>query len=325
MKVISSNSLFKHVMALTLDPRGKLPDGVVRCIVSREGHIAGGFFDISELHRLSGNSLESFEIGESLTFINEDEVMKHLVSKDLDFLGYEDPDIWIDEKKNLLHLYFTIPLIYRGDHSKNKIHLGHAFGKDLGYLEMTMPVLMADSIGGAKELSIAPVNRDGVRLNLVESSKIESDFKYSVVRVAVAEDMGKPWSFRNIAFHPKEHSISWVAGHASPGPLFSKEFIDVGEGKLLGLLNGREANKKIGEKTIYGTFSVGLFIYDYENGVIDWVSPSPMIQDDEAKSITFASAFVQINSEQGVIYAHVDDSFIRSYKVTSEDLRKNVG
>jgi len=38
---------------------------------------------------------------------------------------------------------------------------------------------------------------------------------------------------RNIIFHG-------LAKDASPGPLFSKNFIDVGEGKLLGIINGRE-------------------------------------------------------------------------------------
>lgn len=239
----------------------------------------------------------------------------------MDFIGLEDPDIFIDDTTDVLHLYFTLPLIDKVDHHKNKIHLGHAFGKDLRSLEMTEPILLADSIGGAKELSVAPVNKNGIRLNLVESSKKEIDFTYSTVRVAIAEDMGKPWKFGDTVFHPKEQNIAWIGGHASPGPLFSRDFIDVGEGKLAGIMNGREANWKVAGVTKYGIFSVGLFIYDYEKGVIDWVSPEPFIIDTEAKSITFASQFVETGNGHGTLYAHVDDSFIRAYTLDAEMVR----
>ncbi len=68
-------------------------------------------------------------------------------------------------------------------------------------------------------------------------------------------------------------------------------------------------------------FSVGLFIYDYENGKIDWVSPEPFIQDSEAVSITFASQFVEIGPGKGILYAHVDDSFVRAYTLKAELLK----
>ncbi|MFA6300899.1 MAG: hypothetical protein WC609_00945 [Candidatus Paceibacterota bacterium] len=318
-KVINTGGKFTHVMAIALDSRIQYREGVIRCITSREGDVTTkGYIDKSELHKIQGSSLENFEIGEKLNIGNETEIINQLAENGLEFIGLEDPDIWIDEKNDLLHLYFTLPMISRGDDSKNKIHLGHAVGKNLDSLEMTMPALEADEVGGAKELSIAPINKKGFRYNLVESSKKEDDFVYSVVRVAIAEDMGKPWKFGEIVFHPKEHNISWIGGHASPGPLFPKSFIDVGEGKLLGIMNGREANKKIGDEIKYGMFSVGLFIYDYENGKIDWVSPEPFIQDSEAKTITFASQFMEAKQGEGILYAHVDDSFVRAYTLKAE-------
>ncbi len=310
-------------MAIALDPRSGYKEGVVRCITHREGDVAvSGIVDHSELRKVTGNSLEHFEIGEKLNIIGETDVLSRLIKPGLEYIGLEDPDIWIDTKNNLLHLYFTLPLINKTNFSKNEIHLGHAVGRNLDSLEMTEPVLRADTIGGAKELSVVPINKKGLRFNLVESSKKESDFNYSVIRLAIAEDMGKPWKFGDIAFHPKEHDIPWIAGHASPGPLFSKEFIDVGEGKLAGLINGREANRKIGDKTVYGMFSVGLFIYDYENGRIDWVSPKLFIQDTEAKTITFASQFVETGKGQGILYAHVDDSFIRAYTLNADCIKE---
>ena len=264
-----------------------------------------------------GDSLEHFEIGSKLTIQNESEIIAQIKREGLDFIGLEDPDIWIDEKNDLMHLYFTLPLI-SDDESKTKIHLGHAIGKDIHSLEMISPILMADEHGGAKELSVAPINSKGFRYNLVESSKKEEDWTYSVVRIAIAEDMGKPWKFGDIVFHPKEHDILWIGGHASPGPLFSENFINLGTGKRLGLMNGREANKTVDGKTVYGIFSIGFFIYDYEEGVIDWVSPQPFIRDTEATTNTFASQFVETGKGTGILYAHVDDSFVRAYSLDAE-------
>ena len=322
-KVIETNSKFTHMMAISLDPRTNYKEGVVRCIVSREGDVqTKGYIDISELHKIKGDSLNFFQIGEKLNIKNTEEIIKQLKPEGFEFIGLEDPDIWIDEKDDLLNLYFTFPLINKTEDEENKIHLGHAVGKNFSNLEMTMPILQADEIGGAKELSIAPINKKGFRYNLVESSKKEEDFTYSVVRLAIAEDMGKPLKFGEIVFHPKEHNISWIGGHASPGPLFSKNFINVGEGKLLGIMNGREANKKMEDgSTKYGMFSVGFFVYDYENGEIDWVSPEPFIQDSEAITITFASQFIETKEGEGILYTHVDDSFIRAYDLDSESIK----
>jgi hypothetical protein len=321
-KVINTNTQFTHVMAIALDPRTHYQEGVIRCITSREGDVTvKGYVDRSELHKVTGSSMEDFQIGEKITIKNETEIISQISEQGLDFIGLEDPDIWIDTEKDLLHLYFTLPLINKAEDSKNKIHLGHAVGKNVNDLEMTVPALLADSIGGAKELSVAPLNKQGLRYNLIESSKKEEDFNYSVVRVAVAKDMGEPWTFGDIVFHPKEHGIPWIGGHASPGPLFSEDFINVGEGKRLGIMNGREANQIIDGKTVYGMFSVGLFIYDYENGKIDWVSPEPFIQDTEAKTITFASQFVETEKGKGILYAHVDDSFVRAYTLDADAIK----
>ena len=96
----------------------------------------------------------------------------------------------------------------------------------------------------------------------------------------------------------------------------------MGEGKLLGVINGREANQLVGDEIQYGMFSVGLFIYDYEHGKIDWVSPEPFIRDSEARTITFASQFVEQGKGSGILYAHVDDSFVRAYTLNAEKIRE---
>ena len=86
-------------------------------------------------------------------------------------------------------------------------------------------------------------------------------------------------------------------------------------------MNGRAANQRVGDKTLYGMFSVGLCIYDYENGKIEWVSPKPFIQDSQAKTITFASQFVEIEKGKGLLYAHVDDSFVRAYTLHADAIK----
>jgi hypothetical protein len=324
-KVIETNSTYPLVMAIALDPRTKYKEGVLRCITHREGDVMiKGYKDKSELHKVTGDSLEHFSISERIKIKGEDEMIASLMKEGLEFIGLEDPDIWIDEKTDLLHLYFTIPLlsIKKIENQLKGVHLGHAVGKDLDSLVMTDPVLLTDSKGQyAKELSISPINSKGFRYNLVESCIREGDTRYSTVRIAKALDMGSKWEFGQTVLHPKEWNISWIAGHASPGPLFPYTFIDIGKNKRVGIVNGREKNKVVNGIILYGMFSVGLFIYDFEEGKIDWVSPEPFIQDSEAKTITFASQFVETNKGEGILYAHVDDSFVRAYTLKAEDIK----
>ncbi len=320
-RVVETGGQFKHVMAITLDPTSDYREGIIRCITNRSGDLGfEGNVDRSELYRVKGDSLERFKIGDRLKVKSEAKILKEVVPEGADLLGLEDPDIWVDERTGLTHVYFTIPFRRKPHHTS--INLGHAAGRNLDSLEMTMPVLTADENGsGAKEVSIAPLNKQGFRYNLIESGERSKDVSYSTVRVAVANDMGRPWKFGNTVFHPAEHNIPWIAGHASPGPLLPKSFIDLGEDKMLGIMNGREANQKIGGGIKYGVFSVGLFIYDFENGKIEWVSTEPLIRDSEAKTITFASQFVETSKGAGILYAHVDDSFVRAYTLNAEAIR----
>ena len=323
-RVIEVDERFKYVMAITLDPRTGYKEGIVRCVISRDGDLKiKGYTDRSELYKIKGDSLLSFKITERLNIKNEKEIISQLVEEGEDFIGLEDPDIWIDEKAGLTHVYFTIPVKPpAGIKGKTKVHLGHAVGKNLETLTMTAPVLIdKDSNFWAKELSIAPINKKGFRFNLVESKDRQNNISYSVIKTVIVKDMGGAWEHGDVIFHPKEHNIPWIAGHASPGPLFPETFLNVGEGKRLGIINGREVNQKIGEQIKSGIFSIGLFIYDYENGKIDWVSPEPFIQDSEAEIITFASMFVETEPGKGILYAHVDDSFVRAYTLEAEKIR----
>ncbi len=320
-KAVETDERFKHVMAITLDPRTGNREGIIRCITSRTGDLQiSGYVDRSQLHIVRGDSLDHFRIAERLDMKNENDIIKQLAGDEFDFIGLEDPDIWIDENTDLMHVYFTIPLRHKS--KKGTItHLGHAVGHDLRSLEMTDPVLVAnESRGRAKEVSVAPLNRKGFRYNLFESSDRRGD-RYSTVRIAKVKDMGKPWEWGDEAFHPADHHIPWIGGHASPGPLLPKGFMDIGERKMLGIMNGREANQHEGDVVRHGMFSVGLFIYDYENGKIEWVTPEPFIEDSEARTITFASHFVPTGAGEGILYAHVDDSFVRAYTLNAKAIK----
>ena len=70
-------------MAIALDPRKNYKEGIIRCITSREGNVQiKGYVDRSELHKINGNSLESFIIGKQLIIKNEKEILKQLIKKD---------------------------------------------------------------------------------------------------------------------------------------------------------------------------------------------------------------------------------------------------
>jgi hypothetical protein len=320
-RCVIADNRFKHVMAIALNPQSNYKDGIVRCIVKRDGDVQKlGYIDRSKLFKIktNDNRFDKFAITEELKIKGSNYLIKKIAGKSWDFLGFEDPDIWIGKKKKLMHVYFTIAFKHKFK-EEMLIGLGHAEGQDLDSLRMAEPVLL-DKKNSAKELSIAPVNSKKFRYNLIESSDIINGIYYSTIRLAIVENMSKNWKFGDILFHPKKNQIAWAGEHASPGPLFSKSFMDVGENKLLGVMNGRETSQRTGKNVNYGVFSIGLFIYDYEKGKIDWISPKPLIKDSEAKTITFASDFVEIEKGLGILYAHVDDSFVRAYRLTADFL-----
>jgi hypothetical protein len=324
-KVVEPKGKFKHVMALTLNSKTNFQDGIIRCVMNREGELdIKGYVDNSELHLVRANEDGTFEIGDQLEIKDDSQIIRNLIGEG-DFIGFEDPDIWVDEDTGLMHLYFTIPvrtLATSNEKAHTFVSLGHAVGLELSSLVMTEPVLVAGGSHSAKEVSIAHKNIKGFRYNLFESRDRRAEKSYSTVGIALARDMGKPWEYGPIAFHPAEHNIPWIAEHASPGPLFPKSFIDIGEGKLVGIMNGREMSEEVDGQIIYKIFSVGLFIYDYEEGKIEWVSPERFLMDSEAKIITFASQFVETGPGVGTLYAHGDDSFVRAFTLNSDGIRK---
>jgi hypothetical protein len=319
--VVESGGPCVHIMALHIDPAGG-DVGVIRCVSSRSGEVSvPGFVDRSRIHRVEMGSRYRAEIGTELDIGGAMEVVEGLPEyRTRDFLGFEDPIVRHHAETGLRHLYCTIPFL---DHESGatRLYLGHAEGPDLSTLRMTDPVLgpVGGVHGGAKEVTVAPRSRAGHRKNLVESNDTVGDTTYSVLRTAIATEPGQCWEYGDLVLHPRD-GAEWCAGHVSPGPLLPRSFADVGEDRRLGLLNGREANERVGGRVRYGSFSVGLMAYDYERGEVVWVSERPVIRDPAARSITFASAFGEVEPGRGVVYAHVDDSYVRAYLVDADAL-----
>ena len=323
--VLETDGRCEHIMALHFDPRGDYDEGIARCVVSREGDVEQpGFIDRSRIHTVDVRSPSDVELGPELDIAESQAAVEDLPEFDrCNFLGFEDPNLWCDRESGVLHFYCTVPFLDRnaGDIS---VYLGHAEGPDLHSLRMTAPVLEPEPgvHSGAKEVAIAPHSQEGKgpRYNLVESNDVVEDTWYSVLRTAVAPDLTGPWEYGEVPLHPRDHDYDWFAGHASPGPLLPPEFVDVGESRRVGLLNGREGERHEDGALTFGPFTVGLSVYDFERGTVEWVSPEPVIEDPEAETITFASAYRLLGPETALIYAHVDDSFVRAYRVDTDAL-----
>lgn len=318
---VVEDSRFLHTMALSLNPLNH-DEGVIRCILDRQGDLVGGaLIDTSQLYKVkSTDGLEHFAITDPLIIQGLEEIVISLSKEEWNFIGLEDPDIIVDDG---IHLFFTIAFSNK-DGTDYRVHLGHASGKSLDSLVMTQPVLSPTEAvpWGAKELSLAPRNSKGMHLNLVESKAYQEDTTYFVVRMGIAKELSSPWEYGDIVFHPKEGSYSWCAEQASPGPLLPQSFIDIGKNKRVGILNGREVSVRDNGKIRQGIFSIGLMIYNFEEGKIEWVSSEPLIKDSDATTVTFASQFVEKKEGEGILYAHIDDSFVRAYTLYADKIKE---
>ncbi len=318
----------RPVMALSvLKDKKKNKLGVVREIVKREGDVSiPGYVDMSRLYIVKSEDGLKWERVKELKINGIDRIIKENSESGLMFIGLEDPDTWIDED-NKVHLYYTIA--YKLVNEEGFVtHLGHAEGEDLENLAATKPVLSPDlssidTVAGFKEVAISPKTFDFGRINLAESG-YGSGFGsegVSTIIAAKARDMGKPWEFLKTVADPTKIDYSWANGHLSPGPIFPESFISY-KSLLVGIVNGREKTTVINGQRVFGRFSVGLMLFDPKNGEIPWISEKPLISDPDAKTITFASDFLRLNKNYGILYAHVDDSFVRAYKIDARNLIK---
>ncbi len=306
----------EHVMALAVDKSSRRRlNGLARVIVKREGDVkVAGFIDRSQLYYVKSNDGLKWEQSGRLEIKGIDKIVNKCKKEGSDFIGLEDPDIWTDKNRNK-HVYFTMPFIGYG------LYLGHASGKDLEHLTATDPVLkpeFGNGISGFKEVAISPLEYRRSRINLAEAGAGDN----SIITVVRADNMGRDWEYLGVALHPVDTGYGWCAEHLSPCTFLPKEFIDYGNDLLVGIVNGREKSLRRGNKTIYRKFRPGLILYDYKTGEIPWISEEPLFEDPGAKTITFASDFLMKDKNEGILYAHVDDSFVRAYRIDARALKE---
>lgn len=302
----------RRVMALSVDKEGKGKlKGVVRVITSSKGNVdIPGFVDKSKLIIVESRDGLKWKKVKDLKIKGMDEVVKKLSSKDKYFIGLEDSDIIT--KNGIKHLYFTIAFKFRRKYG-HEVYLGHAFGSDLENLEATMPVLspIGKKIRGFKEVSIGP---KGINLTEMQIHIGKKDFS----AIGAVKNNGGVWKYLDIVLDPRKLKYSWCKGETSPCVLLNIKK----ENLVVGIINGREVEKKINGKRIYGKFRPGLILFNPKTGKIPWVSKIPLLEDPDATTITFASDFMKINKNKGILYAHVNDSFIRAYEIKLDELRK---
>jgi hypothetical protein len=317
----------KRYMALSIDRKSKSPYIAVAREITKSNkdnpNICGNV-DESKLVVIESRDGLNWRKIKDLEIKGIKEVIKSLESKDKYFIGLEDPDIWRDEK-GIEHVYFTIAFKY-----KNKIgfevYLGHAQGKTLNNLTATSPVLspiFSKGIRGFKEVSISILNKKNCRINLTEAQVFKKNNCYSTIAITKSKSMSKPWKHLGIALNPRKMKYKWCQGELSSCCFLPKDYIYLNN-FLVGIVNGREPKKIVKNQKVYGKFRPGLALFNPQTGEIPWVSPEPLFEDPDAKGITFASDFLKTGKDEGILYCHVDDSFVRAYKINAKELKKYI-
>jgi hypothetical protein len=319
------------VMALAVNKqknKAEKYEGLVREIVRREGNVAvPGFVDRSRLFVVESKDLLAWKRKGELKIKGIDSIVKRLIRPEMEFIGLEDPDIYFDGKT--MHVYYAIAFAFkRNDENDSVACLGHAQGSSLQTLKATFPVLCSDltrpeSYSSFKEVAISPVTTNKTRINLCESgySDAVKGYGISIIIAVRAESFSEKWKILKTVADPPKMNYAWCQGDLSPGQFFAPDFLKHKD-LLVGIVNGRSAKHREGTKLIHGRFSVGLMLFDPKTGEIPWISPEPLISDPDAKTITFASDFVQTDKENGILFAHVDDSFVRAYRLNAKVLKE---
>ena len=301
-------------------------EGIVREIIKRKGDVGvSGFVDRSKLFIVESSNGLSWRRVKELKIKEIDAVVKKLSRSSLDFIGLEDPDIWIE--KGVVHIYFSIAF-KRVKRRGYFVALGHAEGKNLYDLKATPPVLSPklkdhNKHSGFKEVAISPVEIKGQKINLCESGY--HDFKrkvgISTIVSLKAKSLSENWKLIKTVADPGKLKYHWCSGHLSPAFILPEKLISHKK-FLIAIINGRSPSKKVAEKTFYGDFETGFALFNPKTGELPWISPESLVADPEEKTITFSSDYLPLNKNEILLYAHTDDSFIRAYKINLKELKK---
>jgi hypothetical protein len=313
----------QRVMAISIDKKTKNPYlGLAREITKSQGTPdKPGFIDESKLIIVESKNALKWNKKSDLRIKGIDKIITELSGKDKYFIGLEDPDI-INERK-IKHVYFTIAFKYKKKVGY-AVYLGHAQGDSIENLTATKPVLSPfGEFRGFKEVTISPINKKGYRINLSEAQLVIKNEELSVTISAEGKDLSKPWKFKEIVLDPRKMKYNWCKGETSPMILFPKDFISLKSKELVvGIINGREVKKIVNGEKVHGKFRPGLIIYNPETGEIPWIASECLFEDPDARTITFSSDFLRTKKDEGILYAHINDSFIRAYKINARELKK---
>lgn len=305
-------------MALTVDYstlNKKTKYGLAREITKSMGDVdKPGFVDQSKLIIVRSNDLIKWEKDSDLKIKGMEKIIDDLSKEERYFIGLEDPDIWIDEKKGLKHIYFTIAFKYK-EKKGYKLYLGHAKGKALTSLSATKPV-----IENNKEIAISPIKNKNFRYILTESWTSSSEEGMGVLK---AKDMDKDWEFVGLALGSNSGEVNWHSKYASPCKIINSSYTNIKE-NILGICTGH-SHRQIKEGIEYrGDFLPGLFLFNPKTGKVPWIDSEYWFKDPDARIITFASDFIKISDEKGILYCHINDGFVRAYEIDLKELGKYV-
>jgi hypothetical protein len=312
-------------MALTVDKESKSPYlGLAREITKSRGSVdVPGFVDKSKLIIVKSKDLLSWTKVKDLRVKGIENITRKIKPKDSYFIGLEDPDIYNEGR--IKHVYFTIAF-KKNNEDKHIVYLGHAQGKSLNQLTATQPALspiLNKNICGFKETDIPLRTSSKILFTLNEIVIFKNNNQISAISLSKANNFSKPWKFKKIILHPKKMKYKWCQGELSPCCFLPKDFLNY-DGLLVGIINGREPKKILNKKEVYGKFRPGLILFNTKTGEIPWISKEPLFEDPDARTITFTSDFIQTKSDEGILYAHVNDSFVRAYRINKEELKKYI-
>ncbi|MEM4625600.1 MAG: hypothetical protein QXJ28_02445 [Candidatus Pacearchaeota archaeon] len=122
------------------------------------------------------------------------------------------------------------------------------------------------------------------------------------------------WDKSKIILDPRNLSIDWCKSELSPCSIIygNNSFSST---HYLIILNGRSLS--CGDS--YGKYSVGLGLFDFKSKRIK-IYPEPLIKENH--EIIFASDFLKIDDNYGLLYCHINDSFVKTYKLNLKELLK---
>jgi len=309
----------KRVMALAIDHstiKDKIKFGLAREITKTQGDVnIPGYTDESKLILVKSNDLLKWEKVEDLKIEGIDGVINNIKTKGK-LIGLEDPDI-INYKK-IKHVYFTIA--FKLSNKFYKIYLGHAKGKILSQLKTTAPLIgPRKDISGFKEVAIS-ISKNMALTEMGIFNKNTGIEGISIISLLKIDNPESNWKFKKIVLDPRKIKYEWCNGHLSPCRILDSSI----DGLNIGIVNGREKSVVNGKSIRYGKFRPGLILFNPKTGEIPWISREPLFEDPDAETITFASDFIKLNNKKGILYCHVNDSFVRAYEINLDELKKYV-